>query len=104
MKRHLTFLVIVAFIFCSISIGAFASTNKPLKNLGQGLDDILYGQLEVPDNANETGTKGSPAYADCTDKTNDDVGRGIARFVGGLWRIATFWYPEEDTATEMTMK
>ena len=104
MKRFLAFLVIVAVLFCAISTGAFASTNKPLKNLGKGLDDILYGQLEVPDSVDKTGTKGTPAYEDCTDKTNDDVGRGIARFVGGLWRIATFWYPEDDTASEMSMK
>jgi len=75
---------------------AFASTNKPLKNLSTGLDDIVYGDVEVPDNINETGTKGTPAYPECTAKTNDDIGRGIARFVGGVWRIATFWYPEDE--------
>ncbi|MBD3379311.1 MAG: hypothetical protein GF408_02495 [Candidatus Omnitrophica bacterium] len=93
MKKLFILIVVAALLF---NVSAFASTNKPLKNLGQGLDDILYGQLEVPDNIDETGTKGSPAYSDSTDKTNDDVGRGIARFVGGIWKIATFWYPESE--------
>jgi hypothetical protein len=93
MKKLLIIFVIFAMLF---NVTAFASTNKPLKNLGQGLDDMFYGEVEVPDNMNETNSKGSPAYPDCTTKTNDDVGRGIARFVGGLWRIATFWYPEEN--------
>ncbi|MFQ5952167.1 MAG: hypothetical protein ACE5JK_02020 [Candidatus Omnitrophota bacterium] len=98
MKRFFIFFIIIAIVFCAGNVGSFASTNKPLKNLGKGLDDVLYGQLEVPDNVNKTGTKGTPAYPDCTSKTNDDVGRGIARFVGGLWRIATFWYPEDEGA------
>lgn len=96
MKRFLTFLVIATVLFCAVNMSALASTNKPLKNLGNGLDNMFYGVVETPDNANETGTKGAPAYPDCTSKTNDDFGRGIARFVGGLWRVATFWYPEED--------
>ena len=96
MKKVVILLVIFA-IMCNVT--AFASTNKPLKNLGNGLDNIAYGALEVPDSANETNSKGSPAFADCTAKTNDDVGRGIARFVGGLWQVATFWYPENDTAS-----
>ena len=93
MKKFLIFLVLFALLF---NVSAFASTNKPLKNLGQGLDDMVYGEIEVPDSIDETKTKGSPAYPECTSKTNDDVGRGIARFVGGLWRVATFWYPEEE--------
>ena len=85
-------------VICSLMLSgaAFASTNQPLKNLGRGLDDVFYGEVEVPDNMNETGTKGSPAYSSCTAKTNDDVGRGIVKVVGGLWKIATFWYPDED--------
>ncbi len=93
MKKLLIFLVILTMFF---NVSAFASTNKPLKNLGEGLDDMVYGEIEIPDSIDETHTKGTPAYQSCTTKTNDDVGRGIARFVGGLWRIATFWYPESD--------
>ncbi|MCK5450157.1 MAG: hypothetical protein KAI70_00160 [Candidatus Omnitrophica bacterium] len=91
MKKLFMIVIIVAILF---NISAFASTNKPLQNLGEGLDNIVYGKVEVPDNMNETSTKGSPAFTDCTDTTKDDVGRGIARFVGGVWQIATFWYPE----------
>jgi len=89
--------VIVAFVVFMLlfNISAIASTNKPLENLSEGLDDMFYGEVEIPDNINETQSKGTPAYPDCTAKTNDDVGRGIARFVGGLWRVITFWYPEE---------
>jgi hypothetical protein len=93
MKKLLIFCVIFA-IMCSAT--SFASTNKPLKNIGEGLDDMVYGEIEVPDSIDETHTKGTPAYPECTSATNDDVGRGIARFVGGLWRVATFWYPEDE--------
>ncbi len=92
MKKFFALLVIFALLF---NVSAFASTNKPLQNIASGLDDIVYGDLEVPDSIDETNTKGSPAYPDCTAKTNDDVGRGIARFVGGVWKLATFWYPED---------
>ena len=92
MKKALMLLVVLTLV-CNANV--FASTNKPLENLGEGLDNVFYGDLEVPDNMNETNSKGTPAFEDCTAKTNDDVGRGIARFVGGIWQIATFWYPEE---------
>ncbi|MFH1878410.1 MAG: hypothetical protein ABH883_06360 [Candidatus Omnitrophota bacterium] len=94
MKKIFAVLVIFALSF---NVSAFASTNKPLQNLGAGLNEVAYGEIEVSDSINETNTKGTPAYSKCTAKTNDDVGRGIARFVGGVWRIATFWYPEKDT-------
>ena len=92
MKKALLLLVVLVLV-CNTSV--FASTNKPLENLGEGLDNVFYGKLEVPDNMSETNSKGTPAFEDCTEKTNDDVGRGIARFVGGIWQIATFWYPEK---------
>lgn len=92
MKRVFLLLLAVLFITCSL---AMASTNKPLENLASGLDDIVYGKIEIPDNMNETGTKGTPAYAKTTDKTKDGVGRGIVKCVGGLFKIATFWYPTD---------
>ncbi|MDP8257924.1 MAG: hypothetical protein P9L90_00665 [Candidatus Aadella gelida] len=92
MKKVLILLVILTVMSNTC---VFASTNKPLEKLGTGLDNVVYGDLEVPDNMNETNTKGTPAFSDCTSATNDDVGRGIARFVGGVWQIATFWYPED---------
>lgn len=86
--------ILVIFMILS-AVPSLASTNKPLENLSDGLDNTFYGVVEIPDNMNQTQSKGTPAYADCTASTKDDVGRGIARFVGGLWRIATFWYPED---------
>ena len=92
MKKFIAILIIAALI---PSFSAFAiSKNEPLKNLGDGLDDVAYGAIETPDNIDETHTKGEPAYADCTDATKDDVGRGIARVVGGVWKVITFWYPK----------
>ena len=92
MKKLFVVMIVLVMLF---NVSAFASTNKPLQNLGEGLDNVVYGEIEVPDSINETNTKGSPAFSECTASTNDDVGRGIARFVGGVWEIATFWYPED---------
>ncbi|MFH1837016.1 MAG: hypothetical protein ABH862_02720 [Candidatus Omnitrophota bacterium] len=92
MKKVLILLVILTIMG---NVCTFASTNKPLQKIGKGLDNVVYGDMEVSDCMNETKTKGSPAFTDCTSATNDDVGRGIARFVGGVWQLATFWYPED---------
>ena len=83
--------IISAFIFSNVSM---ASQNKPLERLGKGLDNIVYGHVEVPDNINQTNSKGK-AIDSCTAKTKDDVGRGIARVVKGIFEIATFWYPQD---------
>ncbi|HNX91274.1 MAG TPA: hypothetical protein PKY78_04300 [Candidatus Omnitrophota bacterium] len=93
MKKVIAVCTIFMFLFSSY---AMASTNKPLKNLGDGLDNVVYGHTEVPDSIDQTKTKGKPAYEKCTTATKDDVGRGAARVVGGVWRILTFWYPEDD--------
>jgi hypothetical protein len=92
--KKIAILLVVLLLMSNIC--ALASTNKPFEKLGDGLDNVFYGAEEVPSNIDETGTKGSPAYPECTEKTNDDVGRGIVRVVGGAWRLLTFWYPEED--------
>ncbi|KJJ84051.1 hypothetical protein OMAG_002050 [Candidatus Omnitrophus magneticus] len=57
---------------------------------------MTYGHIEVSKSCNETETKGTPAYSSCTEKTKDGMGRGISKFFGGLWRVATFWYPEDE--------
>ena len=94
MKKIIALLVIVTLI---PTFSAFAiSKNEPLKKLGKGLDDMAYGLIETPDNINETNSKGTPPFEKCTDTTKDDVGRGIARIVGGIWEAATFWYPSEE--------
>ena len=93
MKRVIIILILAAFI-PSASVFAI-SKNEPFKNISKGLKNIVYGDLEVPDNINETGSKGTKAFDKCTDDTKDDVGRGIVRIVGGIWQLATFWYPTE---------
>ena len=97
MKKFFSIFVIVTLLFgVGVSGSSFASENAPLKNLSKGLDDVFYGDVEIPDNMNETGTKATPAYPQCTDRTKDGVGRGIAKVVGGALRILTFWYPESE--------
>jgi len=91
MKKILCFVLICMYI---ISLSSFASVNEPLKKLGKGLNNVVYGSVELPDNINATKSKGTKAFNDCTDKTKGDVGRSIARVVGGLFQIAMFWYPE----------
>ena len=93
MKKIIAILLVMVFVS---GINAFAvSKNEPFKNLGKGIDNICYGAVEVPDNLNETGSKGEKAFKDTTDDTKSDAGRGITRIVGGLWQLATFWYPTE---------
>jgi len=91
MRKTIALLIVISIVLTS-SVFAI-SRNEPLKKLSKGLDNIVYGEIEVPDNINETNTKGTKAFTDCTDDTKDGVGRGIARIVGGIWEIATFWYP-----------
>ena len=90
------FIACVIILSIALSFEAFAiSKNEPLENLGKGLDNIVYGDLETPDNVNGTNSKGTKAFPECTDMTKDDVHRGIARIVGGLFQVLTFWYPTE---------
>ena len=93
MKKIIALLIIVSFI---PTLNALAiSKNEPFKKLAVGLQNVTYGTIEVPNNINETKSKGQKAFKDCTDDTKDDIGRGIARVVGGIWELATFWYPTE---------
>ncbi len=91
MKKILALLIICTFIF---TYSSFASENTPLKNIGNGLNNIVYGSVETPDNVNQTNSKGTN-FTNCTDKTKDGVGRTIVRVVGGLWQVLTFWYPSK---------
>ena len=93
MTRIIAGLILITLIS---SVNAFAiSQNEPLKNMSKGLDNVVYGIVEVPDSVDQGNTKGAKAFEDCTDKTRDDVGRGVARVVGGVWQLATFWYPTD---------
>ncbi|OGW53710.1 MAG: hypothetical protein A2Y81_08835 [Nitrospirae bacterium RBG_13_43_8] len=93
MRKFIVLLILIAFI---PSFSAFAvSKNEPFKKISIGLKNITCGVIEIPDNSNKTNSKGEKAFTKCTDATKDDVGRGIVRVVGGLWEIATFWYPTD---------
>jgi hypothetical protein len=94
MNKVFAVVVVLAMAF-GFSVAGYASTNKPLENLGSGLNDAFYSKVEVPDSIDQTKSKGTPLNDKCTDKTKDDVGRGIARSVQGVWKILTFWYPEK---------
>ncbi len=87
MKKAAALLVLGVFVFSTAMI--FAETTKD--RLSSGMNNLLYGQVEVPKNLNETKSKGAKAFDSCTDKTKDGVARGIARTVGGVWKILTFW-------------
>ncbi|MFH1790864.1 MAG: hypothetical protein ABH885_02635 [Candidatus Omnitrophota bacterium] len=91
--RKVTALAIV--LSLSFSFVVYASQNDPLGKLGKGLDNIVYGAAETSVSSNETNSKGTPAFPDCTDKTKDGFGRAVARVVGGIFQIATFWYPQD---------
>jgi len=94
MRRIISLMVICTFLF---SFTTFATeVNKPLQNIGKGLDSVVYGTVETPDNINETNSKGTKAYDSTTDKTKDGVGRAIVKVVAGAFRLATFWYPESN--------
>lgn len=93
MKKFIVFVLIATFIMTS-SVFAI-SKNEPFKKLSKGLDNIVYGSVETPDNINETKSKGQVAFKECNDDTKSDVGRAVTRVIGGLWEIATFWYPTD---------
>ena len=92
MKKIISLVLISLFL---LSYTGIASENKPLEKIGKGLDEVVYGSVETPDNINATNSKGTKAFSDCTDKTKDGVGRAIVRVVGGVFKLATFWYPED---------
>ena len=90
-------------LFIASTVNCFA-LDTPKDKASSGMNDIVYGQVEVPDNINATNSKGAKAYESCTDKTKTGVERGIARFVGGLWKVATFWYADTEEAKRIKGK
>ncbi len=97
MIKVMSIAIISFFILSAVCMAA----DNPfhLDKLEEGLDNVVYGTIETPDNIDETNTKGKPAFKDCTAKTNSGLGRAVAKIVGGAWQIATFWYPKEESAT-----
>ncbi len=71
---------------------------KTKDRASRAMNNILYGPVEVPKNLDETKTKGT-AIDRCTTKTKTGVERGIARIVGGVWQLATFWYSDPGCVT-----
>ena len=67
--------------------------DKTKDRLSKGMDNLLYGPTEVPDNLNETKSKGTKLEG-YTEKTRTGVERGIGRFFTGVWQLATFWYSD----------
>jgi putative exosortase-associated protein (TIGR04073 family) len=71
---------------------------KTKDRLNRGVNNIFYGPVEVPNNLNQTQTKGAQMDR-CSAKTRTGVERGIARVVTGVWQIATFWYSDPGCVT-----
>ena len=104
MIKNVLILVIVAvFAFSTMALYAESSTQQPTAQpmektkdrASRAMNNILYGPVEVAANLTETQTKGTKVDR-CSEKTRDGVERGIARMVGGIWQLATFWYSEPD--------
>lgn len=107
MKRALV--ITIAALFILSAAGVYAADTglkqplvKPYEStkdrMSRSMNNIFYGPAEVPGNMNETGTKGA-AIDRCSPKTKGGVERGIARVVGGVWQLATFWYSDPGCVT-----
>lgn len=107
MKKIAVFVIAALFIFSSI--GAYAadpalkqpvakSLETTKDRVSRGVNNIFYGPTETLVNLNDTETKGEPIER-CTPKTRTGVERGIARLVGGVWQVATFWYSDPGCVT-----
>jgi len=89
--------VLPAFIAAALVLCAFpekaASASSPsvIKKLETGLDEMLLGGRDRISSASAK----TAEYASRAVKAKDDLGRVIARFVGGLVKTVTFWYPDE---------
>lgn len=109
LKKFITSAIVTIFILSAI--GAYAAesidqpTIKPIEKTkdraSRAMNNILYGPVEVPKNIDETKTKGAKIDR-CTEKTRSGVERGIARIVGGVWQLATFWYSDPGCVTSST--
>jgi len=101
--------IFIAALFILSTMGAYAAEtalNQPLAKpydktkdrMSRAMNNIFYGPAEIPNNMTASGTKGE-AMERCTPKTKTGVERGIARMVGGVWQIATFWYSDPGCVT-----
>lgn len=97
-------------MFLLSTVGAYAAvvsdtvqptvphTEKTKDRASRAMNNIFYGPVETPANIDETKTKGAKIDG-CGEKTKDGVARGIARIVGGVWQLATFWYSDPGCVT-----
>lgn len=99
-------------IFTFSALGAYADRNtlqptaaqpmeKTKDRASRAMNNILLGPMEVPQNIDETKTKGTQMDK-CSKKTRSGVERGIARITTGIWQLATFWYSDPGCVTSST--
>ena len=107
MKKIAVIILAVLFVFSVTGVYAAETTlvqplakpyDKTKDRMSRAMNNIFYGPAEVPNNMTETKTKGE-AMDRCIPKTKTGVERGIARLVGGVWQIATFWYSDPGCVT-----
>ena len=87
----------------SIDQPTIPTTESTKDRASRAMNNILYGPLETPKNIDETNTKGTQIDR-CIPKTKSGVERGIARVVGGIWQLATFWYSDPGCVTSTSQK
>ena len=112
-KNFIVSAIVMIFIFSAVGAYAASSASKDINPLdkptaqgvektkdraSRAMNNILYGPLEGADNIDQTHTKGTQMEK-CTTKTRSGVERGIARVVGGVWQLATFWYSDPGCVT-----
>jgi len=106
-KRIYILAIISLFVISAGAAYAENDLNQPVASqpmektkdrASRAMNNILYGPMEIPKNIDETKTKGTPIPG-CSTKTRSGVERGIARFVGGVWQLATFWYSDPGCVT-----
>jgi len=108
MIKKLICIAIVS-VFTFSTLGAYAAQDtlqptaaqpmeKTKDRASRGMNNILVGTVEVPQNIDETKTKGTQMDK-CSKKTRSGVERGIARVTTGIWQLATFWYSDPDCVT-----
>ena len=103
-KKSISLLIAALFIFTTIGMckNLDQPTAKPYEStkdrVSRGMNNLFLGPVEVPKNLDESKTKGTPVEG-CSTMTRSGVERGIARIVGGVWQIATFWYSDPGCVT-----
>ena len=107
LKKMFILAIVSLFVFSTVGVYAETALNQPIAKppiektkdrASRAMNNILYGPVEVPKNLDETKTKGT-AIDRCNQKTRTGVERGIARVVGGIWQLATFWYSDPGCVT-----